>query len=151
MTRTPAPNVQAIVQKTTLAIRSHGGRVTSSRIAVIKAIAEADGHVSAEELFEHIHGQNPDVHISTVYRTLEALESLGVVEHVHLGHGRAVYHLEENVHQHLVCEQCGAVIEAPKDLSERLQLELEARMGFHTKAHHFSIIGVCRECYARSN
>ena len=138
-----------ILERTVTAIRTHGGRVTPSRLAVIAAIVDSEGHVSAEEIFERIQTSSPDIHLSTVYRTLEALEKLGVVEHVHLGHGRAIYHLEENLHQHLVCESCGMIIEAPHDLTERLEMELEARLGFFTRAHHFSIIGLCRECHRR--
>lgn len=133
--------------KTVEAIHNQGGRVTPARRAVISAIVEASGHVSAEEIFSVVHGQSPDIHLSTVYRTLDALEKLGVVEHVHLGHGRAVYHLEDNVHQHLVCDDCGAVLEAPKDLSKQLEQELENRLGFHIRAHHFSILGICKNCY----
>ncbi|MDA8102130.1 MAG: Fur family transcriptional regulator [Nitrospiraceae bacterium] len=140
-----------VLERTIEAIHSHGGRVTPSRLAVITAIVDSEGHVSAEEIFERIQAGSPDIHLSTVYRTLEALEKLGVVEHVHLGHGRAIYHLEENVHQHLVCESCGKIIEAPRDLTERLEMELEARLGFYTRAHHFSIIGLCRDCYRRQH
>ncbi|MDA8262731.1 MAG: Fur family transcriptional regulator [Actinomycetota bacterium] len=138
-----------VLERTIKAIHAHGGRVTPARLAVISAIVDSEGHVSAEEIFERIQAGSPDIHLSTVYRTLEALEKLGVVEHVHLGHGRAIYHLEENLHQHLVCESCGKIIEAPRDLTERLEMELEARLGFYTRAHHFSIIGLCRDCHRR--
>ena len=137
----------SLLGKTIAKIRSHGGRVTSSRLSVIATIVESDGHISAEEIFDRVQLQNSDIHLSTVYRTLEALENIGVVEHVHLGHGKAVYHLEEDLHQHLVCENCGAITEAPKDISKHLELELEARLGFHTRAHHFSILGLCKDCY----
>ncbi len=140
-----------VLIKTVAAIRSHGGRVTPARRAVISAIVEATGHVSADEIFIAVQSRSPEIHLSTVYRTLDALEKLGVVEHVHLGHGRAVYHLEENLHQHLVCESCGIILEAPNDITKLLESELEERLGFRTRAHHFSILGLCKNCYARQS
>lgn len=129
-------------------IRSRGGRITRARLAVLQSIVDAKEHVTADDIFAKVSNTNPDVHLSTVYRTLDALEEIGIVEHVHLGHGRATYHLEDNVHQHLVCENCGIAVEAPSDLTKRLETELEARLGFHTRAHHFSIIGLCSACFS---
>ena len=58
----------------------------------------------------------PEVHISTIYRNLDDLERLGVVVHAHLGHGPATYHLAAGAHGHFVCEECGAMIEAPDEI-----------------------------------
>ncbi len=93
-----------------------------------------------------------DIALSTIYRALDALEEVGAIHHIHLGHGKAVYHLKESVHQHLVCERCQKTIEVPEDFSQRMEIELRARLDFHVKAHHFSILGICDECFeAESN
>src|SRR5918999_3307606 len=97
-------------------VRANGGRVTAPRRAILAALLEADGHVTAEDLTARVQSRLPDVHVSTVYRTLETLADLGVVVHVHLGHGRAVFHLADDRHQHLVCDHCGRVIEAPPEV-----------------------------------
>lgn len=127
-------------------LRSHGGRVTAARREVIAALVEADGHVTADDLAASVQRALPDVHRSTVYRTLRALERLGVVDHVHLGHGRAVYHLADDPHQHLVCEVCGAVVEVPDGLFAPLAAELEAGYGFRIRPKHFAVLGRCRRC-----
>ena len=95
-------------------LRAEGGRVTTARRALILAMVAADGHMTAEDLAVSVQAAHPDVHRSTIYRTLDALERLGVVDHVHLGHGRAVYHLADEPHHHLVCEECGTEFRVSK-------------------------------------
>ena len=127
-------------------VRAHGGRVTSARRAVLSALVSADAHLTAEEVAQAVHSDHPDVHLSTVYRTLEALEQLGVVTHVHLGHGKASYHLAERVHHHAACEVCGHVIELPADLLSDVVRELKERHGFVADVHHFAFVGHCTTC-----
>jgi Fe2+ or Zn2+ uptake regulation protein len=93
-----------------------------------------------------VRAHDPDVHLSTVYRTLDALEHLGVVTHVHLGHGRAIYHLTDELHHHAACERCGAVLELPDTILDDVQATLERSYGFELDAHHFAFVGRCRTC-----
>ena len=67
-----------------------------------------------------VQAEDPDIHLSTIYRNLEELERLGVVVHSHFGHGPATYHLASSVHGHFVCEQCGTLIEAPDSFFDGL-------------------------------
>ncbi len=122
--------------------------MTSARRGVISALVDAPGHVTADDLAHHVQLTYPDVHLSTVYRTLEALERLGVVDHTHLGHGRAVYHLADEPHQHLVCEACGAVIEVPDTTFAPLAQTLQAGYGFTIRPSHFAVLGRCAQCVA---
>jgi Fur family ferric uptake transcriptional regulator len=125
-------------------LQAGGGRVTTARRALIVALVAADQHVTADDLATSVQAIHPDVHRSTIYRTLDALERLGVVDHVHLGHGRAVYHLADEPHQHLVCEACGEVIEVPDDLFDDLASQLQDRYRFTIRPHHFAVLGRCR-------
>ncbi len=127
-------------------LRERGGRITSARRALVGALLSADRHVTADDLAEEVQRSQPDVHRSTIYRTLDALERLGVVDHVHLGHGRAVYHLADEVHQHLVCEECGWVTEVPDALFDDLAGTLRARYGFTLRSNHFAVLGRCSAC-----
>ena len=127
-------------------LRERGGRVTTARRAIVTAFLAAGGHVTAEELTAQVQDHHPDVHLSTVYRTLEILTELGAVTHVHLGHGRAVFHLTEEAHQHLVCEGCGAVIEAPDELFADVIAQVDRRYGFALRPDHFALTGRCRAC-----
>ena len=127
-------------------LRARGGRMTTARRALVTALVEAEGHVTADDLAELVQRSHPDVHRSTIYRTLDALEELGVVDHVHLGHGRAVYHLVDDPHQHLVCDACGFVIEVPDSLFQPLAELVRDDYGFVLRSNHFAVLGRCADC-----
>jgi Fur family ferric uptake transcriptional regulator len=129
-------------------LRARGGRITSARRAVLGALIEHREHASAEALAEVVHASHPDVHLSTVYRTLDAFERLGVVTHVHLGHGRAIYHLTDEIHHHAVCERCGAVVQLPVALFGALHRRLVDEFGFEVDGYHFALVGRCAPCLA---
>ena len=131
-------------------VRDRGGRVTTTRRAIIASLLDApDHHVTAQALAERVQAGHPDIHASTVYRTLDTLAELGVVEHTHLGHGATVYHLTDERHQHLVCEQCGAVVEVPLDVFDPLVAHLRAAYGFDVQPEHVALVGRCRDCAGR--
>ncbi|HET7718357.1 MAG TPA: transcriptional repressor, partial [Acidimicrobiales bacterium] len=111
-------------------LRARGGRVTTCRRAILETFLGVGGHVTAEALTARVQASQPDVHESTVYRFLDELERLGVVDHVHLGHGPAVYHLASDAHHHLVCDRCGAVEEVPDALFAELRSRLQEGYGF---------------------
>jgi Fe2+ or Zn2+ uptake regulation protein len=123
-----------------------GGRRTASRQAIVEVVVGAGSHVTAEEIAAAVQARLPSVNLSTVYRTLEALEELRVVDHVHLGHGRAVYHLTDESHQHLFCEHCERVQEVPIAKLRPLFTLLEREYGFELDRRHFAIVGRCRSC-----
>lgn len=129
-------------------LRINGARVTSSRRAVITALLESNGHLSANDLSEVVSAKNPEVHQSTVYRTLDTLVDLGVVEHIHVAHGPAVYHLAEDHHLHLVCDLCDSVRDAPVSLLAEAADEMAERYGFRLSAGHVALVGRCSDCLA---
>ncbi len=126
--------------------RDRGGRVTTPRRAIITALLQAGSHVTADELADTVQSAHPDVHTSTIYRCLGSLKELGVVDHVHLGHGRAVYHLADESHQHLVCESCGTVVEVPDTVFATLAKGVLKQFGFLVQPRHFAVSGRCRSC-----
>ena len=123
-----------------------GRRRSAPRQAIVEILVRAKGHVTADELADDVQRRFPSVNISTVYRTLDTLEELGIVDHVHLGHGRAIYHLTDDDHQHLVCESCEPVQEIPLDKLRALFRTIERDYGFEVDRRHFAIVGVCRRC-----
>ena len=127
-------------------IRAKGGRLTTCRRAIVTELASAPEHLTADDLAERVQATSPDIHRSTIYRSLGDLEELGVVDHVHLGHGRAVYHLADELHQHLVCEVCGAVMEVPDEVFEPLAERLRDGFDFHLTPGHFAVLGRCSAC-----
>jgi Fur family transcriptional regulator, ferric uptake regulator len=127
-------------------LRQRGGRVTAARRAVVEAMLADDHHATADEVVERVQSRHPDVHRSTVYRTLDRLQQLGVVTHVHLGHGPSSYHLAERPHHHAVCEVCGTVVELPWDALDGLADRLRSEHGFELAHQHFALSGRCARC-----
>ena len=101
-------------------LRRGGGRMTRPRRMVIDALVQGPGHhMTAADIVAAVRADDPEFYESTVYRTLDLLLELGIVERVQLGPGGAVFHLPHRPHHHLVCERCGDVLEIPADLARR--------------------------------
>lgn len=111
-------------------------------------LAAGDEHLRADDIAERLAVAEPGTHRATVYRTLESLVRLGVVDHVHLPHGAATYHLvdTEHEHLHLSCRICGEVIDAPPDLLDDVRRRLDESAGFRLDPHHVALTGWCRAC-----
>jgi Fur family transcriptional regulator, ferric uptake regulator len=126
--------------------RARGGRATPSRRALVDVLFHAEGHLSAEELAAEVEARVPGVNMSTIYRNLDDLQSLGVVVHSHLGHGPATYQLASLAHAHFICDNCGATVEGADELFQGLARTVKAKFGFSIDPHHFAILGRCAGC-----
>ena len=127
-------------------LREKGLRLTPQRELVLAAGREL-GHSTPEEVAEKVRLTHPGINLSTVYRNLETLENVGLVQHTHLGHGGATYHAAEEItHLHLVCGICGSVGDAPIDAAANFVNTLADDYGFKTDVSHFAIYGTCATC-----
>lgn len=127
-------------------LRSRGYRLTPQRQLVLEAV-ESLGHSTPDDIAAEVRRAAATVNISTVYRTLELLEELGLVTHTHLGHGSATYHPATDAdHVHLVCRDCGRVDEVPPTVVQETVDRIVAERGFHADVGHFAIFGTCRGC-----
>jgi len=128
------------------ALRASGYRVTPQRQLVLEAVTRLN-HASPEEIFAEVHKKARGVNVSTIYRTLELLEQLGLVTHTHLGHGAPRYHLAADAqHVHLVCRGCGRVTEVSPQAALPLVTLLDEELGFETDVGHLTVFGTCRDC-----
>ena len=131
------------------ALRERSLRITKARRAICEVLATShQEHMSATDILARARQQDiGGIDQSTVYRTLDVLEEMGYLHHVHFGHGAGVYHLsEESDHQHLVCENCGKSVEIPlKELAPVLAT-VTSRYGFVAEGVHFALVGTCEEC-----
>ncbi|MEP7055353.1 MAG: Fur family transcriptional regulator [Actinomycetota bacterium] len=129
-------------------LRASGYRLTPQRQLVLEAVSEL-GHATPDEILTAVRTTAHGVNISTVYRTLELLETLGLVRHTHLGHGAPTYHAAvEDAHVHLVCRTCGDISEVVPEVVGNLVERLAAQEGFAADVGHLAIFGLCRECTA---
>lgn len=127
-------------------VREHGGRATPARRLLLQALFGSREHRSAEELAAEVRAHAPDVHLSTVYRNLEELERLGVIDSTRLRDGPATYHLASAAHGHLVCEKCGSMTEVPDDMFRDLVRSARITYGFVINPHRFAVTGRCASC-----
>ena len=129
-------------------LRAGGYRVTPQRQLVLEAVTELE-HATPEEIFAQVRQTARGVNVSTVYRTLELLEQIGLVTHTHLGHGAPRYHLAaEAKHVNLVCQQCERVTQVEPGAVRSLVSSLDAEHGFETDVGHLTVFGRCAECRA---
>ncbi len=119
--------------------------MTPQRQLVLDAVEQLE-HATPEQICATVQRVAPAVNITTVYRTLDLLERLGVVRHTHLGHGAPNYSVREHEHVHLVCHWCGKVAEAPVEVLDALGRDLAGEHGFQLDATHVALSGACAEC-----
>jgi Fur family transcriptional regulator, ferric uptake regulator len=130
-------------------LRERGYRLTPQRQLVLEAVEQL-GHATPDDILCEVRRTASGVNVSTVYRTLELLEELGLVSHAHLGHGAPTYHLaDRHHHMHLVCRDCDKVLEADVSLAAPFAAELRSAFGFETDMKHFAIFGRCADCARR--
>ncbi|HEX6026483.1 MAG TPA: Fur family transcriptional regulator [Solirubrobacter sp.] len=129
------------------ALRARGMRVSTARRQVLEALYSADGPVSAEALTERLPGSD----LASVYRNLVVLEEVGLVRHVHLGHGPGRYAPATTTTEFVTCDRCGAHeafdphrIDAARELIER-------ELGYRPRFTHFPIVGVCAACQEKED
>ncbi len=127
-------------------LRAGGYRVTPQRQLILEAVTKLE-HATPEEIFADVRQTARGVNVSTVYRTLELLEQIGLVTHTHLGHGAPRYHLAaEAQHVHLVCRECERVTQVEPAAVRSLVSSLDAEHGFETDVGHLTVFGRCADC-----
>lgn len=140
-------------EEITAQLRRNGGRLTATRKAVVRALLDApDHHLTAADVTAAVRDLDPDFQESTVYRTLDRLVELGIIDHVHIGHGAAIYHLTDDGHRHhhLVCDGCGRVIEVSPSLLDPVARRVEREHGFVIDPAHFALTGACAACRSKA-
>ena len=130
-------------------LRDQGYRITPQRQLVLEAVNTL-GHATPEELLAEVQKTAAAVNLSTIYRTLEVLEQVGLVTHAHIGHGAPTYHsVDTDAHIHLVCDTCQSVTSISADAAELFVQMLREKVGFETDVSHVSVHGQCATCMDR--
>jgi Fur family ferric uptake transcriptional regulator len=129
-----------------LAIRAHGLRLSAARRLVLEALYAADAPVAAEQIADGLGGRLPRSDLASVYRNLETLEQVGLVRHVHLGHGPGRYTPAGRPSDFLVCERCEHVATVDADELRAAREAIRAATGFEAHFQHFPISGLCASC-----
>jgi Fur family transcriptional regulator, ferric uptake regulator len=120
-------------------VRSHGMRVSTARRTVLAALLAAGEPLTAEELAG-------GADLASTYRNLETLESIGIVRHVHLGHGPGRYELSGRHDGWTTCEICGRSTPLPSSALHAIRLAAREAAGFEPSFTHFALVGRCTDC-----
>ena len=128
-------------------LHARGMRWTPQRRALVEVLVGSDRHVTGVELVDRCRAIDPETTASTVYRTLDVLEEIGLVRHSHGHDGREEFHvLPSTEHGHLLCEACGATWEIDAREARRLTTTLARDRGFRVNLSHLTIVGRCSGC-----
>ncbi len=123
-------------------LRAAGKRVTPERELLLGIIA-SNPHLDAMEIHRLAREKQPRISLATVYRTLSLLEELGIVRACELGEAHAHYEVQHDDHLHLVCSECGRIVDLPSPEPLR---KLAASRGFHVERIRLELIGLCSAC-----
>jgi len=124
-----------------------GYRMTPQRMMILSAVQGATDHISAEEIYSQVRSTYRHLNLSTVYRTLELLKNLKLVTESDFGEGKVRYHsAEKGHHHHLVCRNCGDVIDVNEAAFTALTEKLSSDYSFTADLRHLTIFGQCARC-----
>lgn len=141
-----SPDVETVVR----AVRARGRRVTAARRNLIETLFAAPGPVSAEEIASGLGGARAPVDDASVYANLETLEELGLVRHVHLGHGPGRWTLADRARREFLhCERCGAWRAVESSVLAEARSAIRRATGYEARFTHFPIAGLCSDCAPR--
>lgn len=140
-----APEMQEIPSKKI--IRDLGLKVTQQRIQILESVRKGPSHFTAQDIYETVTVNYPEIGFATVYRFLKTLSSHSYVTEVRMGGMPARYEwASKSHHDHLTCTSCGCVVEFENDHIEKLQLEVAQRHGFSLTSHVLELFGICKDC-----
>lgn len=132
-------------------LHSHSYKLTPQREATVRVLLEREeDHLSAEDVYLLVKEKSPEIGLATVYRTLELLSELKIVDKINFGDGVSRYDLRKegakHFHHHLVCIECGSVEEIENDLLEDVERIVQTDWGFEVKDHRLTFHGICKQC-----
>lgn len=137
-------------------LKKNGLKVTTQRMKILEVLqSRPDKHLTAEEIYECVKEDYPDIGLATVYRTIQMLSCLKLIDKLNLDDGCVRYEIgkiDDNInnnhhhHHHLICLDCGKVLSFKDDLLETLETKIKDEMGFNVVDHEVKMLGYCNEC-----
>jgi Fur family ferric uptake transcriptional regulator len=132
-------------------LKNNGYKLTVQRQMILELVAaQKEKHLSAEEIFELVKIEFPQIGLATVYRTIAILEKMKLLQRINLDDGCIRYQLadpnEKHEHHHLICESCGLVVDMQEDLLESLEKKVMQKNGFKVNNHRLKLYGLCEKC-----
>lgn len=135
-------------------LKENGLKVTKQRITILEVLEDRPGkHLTAEEIYDCVKEQYPDIGLATVYRTIQLLSELHLIDKLNLDDGYVRYEIgkagsstDTHHHHHLICLDCGNVSSFEDDLLDTLEKRITENVGFEVVDHEVKLFGYCKEC-----
>lgn len=135
-------------------LKANGLKVTTQRITILEVLEDRPNeHLTAEEIYECVKEKYPDIGLATVYRTIQLLSELNLIDKLNLDDGYVRYEIGEQEngaqchhHHHLICLRCGKVYTFQDDLLETVEQKIQSSMNFDIVDHEVKFYGYCNEC-----
>ena len=138
----PAGDLEAAIDE----LRARGLRLSSSRRLVLESLFSAGRPATAEEIASGMYGRLPRCDLASVYRNLETLEELGLVRHMHLGHGPGLYAPAADEDEYVACERCGRSEAVSSEVLREVRAAVRKAVGYEPRFSHFPLTGLCPTC-----
>lgn len=141
-----------IIEELKAKLKDTGFKITPQRRAIIEILIENNNsHLSSEEIYDKVRNNCPEIGLATVYRTMQLLDEIGAISKLNLDDGCIRYELNltdenEHNHHHLICKNCGKIIEVREDLLENIEKIVENTYEFKIYDHDLKFYGLCKEC-----
>lgn len=139
-------------------LKNRGLKVTNQRIAILEIFKEYKGrHLSVEEIYEFVKKDYPEIGLATVYRTVQLLSELELIDKVNLDDGYVRYEIgrmaggKSHHHHHLICLGCGTVFAFEEDMLDSLENHIDQTRGFKVVNHEVKLFGYCKNCREKKN
>ena len=137
-------------------LKQNGLKVTTQRVAILEVLDSRPGkHLTAEEIYDYVREKYPEIGIATVYRTIQVLSELNLIDKLNLDDGYVRYEISKGSkedashhHHHLICLNCGNVYAFQDDLLETLEERIMDTLGFQVVDHEVKLYGHCKGCRA---
>lgn len=134
-------------------LKANGLKVTNQRIAILEVLEDRPGeHLTAEEIYGFVKEKYPEIGLATVYRTIQMLSELEVIDKLNLDDGFVRYEIGNrdkegsHHHHHLICQNCHSVLTFEDDLLEVLEERIHKSLGFKVIDHEVKLYGYCKAC-----
>lgn len=127
-------------------------RLTRQRELILEGFLAVEEHISAEELYRIVSKKDTSIGLATVYRTMNLLVDCGLAHELNFGDGQARYEhvFDHQHHDHLICNNCGKIVEFSSPMIEKLQEKISREKGFVVLNHKLELYGLCRDCKKES-
>lgn len=140
-------------------LKQNGLKVTTQRVAILEVLNSRPGeHLTAEEIYDYVKKKYPDIGIATVYRTIQVLSDLDLIDKLNLDDGYVRYEISKSRredtchhHHHLICLDCGSISSFQDDLLETLEKRIKETMGFDVADHEVKLYGHCKKCIGKQS